>query len=683
MKPSQKTYLLLLHYSSAEASRQAIRLCREMNLRVPAVTGSVALEVTASADEADRLFRTGMFALCTCKAIRKEHVEKLNEHQREAASAWNHHFSAGYRKLKADKSKRGLSFGDPKRKEPAPYIEVEVADFEQYLQELIRSRNISVKTVKPKLKLDSGKPSAPQFRKLRQFIHTYVPLETDADILARIFYKVNPKLQQMFLDPDLLDLLWEALKGARKGADAEDSCWKMHGKMSVGLVFVESSKSGGPKFTDSVRNDIINEVKSGLSWLVSQHPSGNLSWVYDIQKIKIDVANKSNGDDSDSAFDSYWRFPAMGKVSYQGNTYASSDTGVDDYREDMRQHDGSEHAFVIFVTPYGTSWHAYSSGKRFIVLAEHGNDWGGWGRDCLNAITAHEVCHKFGAADEYTGNGTPCSSCGGEHGCDKIPNGNCDDCAAPSQDCVMDGNDLRICAYTKGQIGWADIFVELWTEDESWAGTDDTVWLDIGERTFTLDNPNHDDRERGNREGYALWAGGDLSRSSIQRILIRKESDGFAGGWKLKRVKVYHDGEVICDQSPHKWLEDNDLWWVGCTSADSTLVNKLKVKVTTADVSWAGTDDDVTLKLAGRSWNLDNDGNDFERGDTNTFNLDPKTGLHISDITTVTITKSSDGVAGGWKLKGIQLIVNDVTIYNNQSINKWLEDDDRTWSDGI
>jgi hypothetical protein len=45
--------------------------------------------------------------------------------------------------------------------------------------------------------------------------------------------------------------------------------------------------------------------------------------------------------------------------------------------------------------------------------------------------------------------------------------------------------------------------------------------------------------------------------------------------------------------------------------------------------------------------------------------------------------KSSDGVAGGWKLKGVQIIANGNTIYNNQAINKWLEDDDRVWSASI
>jgi len=50
------------------------------------------------------------------------------------------------------------------------------------------------------------------------------------------------------------------------------------------------------------------------------------------------------------------------------------------------------------------------------------------------------------------------------------------------------------------------------------------------------------------------------------------------------------------------------------------------------------------------------------------------------DIHSIQIERSPDGSFGGWKLKGVQLIVNGNTIYNNQSINKWLEDSDRIWS---
>ena len=146
---------------------------------------------------------------------------------------------------------------------------------------------------------------------------------------------------------------------------------------------------------------------------------------------------------------------------------------------------------------------------------------------------------------------------------------------------------------------------------------------------------------------------------------------------------MWFRGELKCDVSPNQWLEDDHRWWLGCVN-DRELVNRLRVKVSTADVAWAGTDDDVTLTLAGRDWNLDDpDRDDFERNHTDAFELDPGVGFHRGDIHSIRIHKSPDGFAGGWRLKGVELIVNGSSIYSNQSINRWLEDDDRTWSASI
>ena len=40
-------------------------------------------------------------------------------------------------------------------------------------------------------------------------------------------------------------------------------------------------------------------------------------------------------------------------------------------------------------------------------------------------------------------------------------------------------------------------------------------------------------------------------------------------------------------------------------------------------------------------------------------------------------------IAGGWKLKGVELITDGTSIYANQGINRWLEDDHRTWVDSV
>jgi hypothetical protein len=172
----------------------------------------------------------------------------------------------------------------------------------------------------------------------------------------------------------------------------------------------------------------------------------------------------------------------------------------------------------------------------------------------------------------------------------------------------------------------------------------------------------------------------DLECTEVRRVLIRKSPDGFAGGWRLHHAKVWCRGTVLCDSDVDRWLEDEQRFWVGCTRR-SDLVNRLEVKITTADVAWAGTDDDVRLTLAGRSWDLDTPGHDdFERGNTDTFKLDPGTALHLSDLHSVRVDKSPDGFAGGWKLKGLQILVNGSSAFSDQSINRWLEDDHRTWS---
>ena len=450
--------------------------------------------------------------------------------------------------------------------------------------------------------------------------------------------------------------------------------WRMTGQISVGVVFVESSRSGGPTFSSSERYRLKQEVIDGLSWLAAHHPAGNLSWILDYQYVRIDVDNPASTED-----ELYWLNPATAAINYRGATYPASYAGRQQYTVDMHAANGTAHEMLIWITPYRCHWFAFASGWQ--VIASRQGDWGGWGREGVDGTVIHETCHVFGAADEYTSSQVSCD-CEGEFGIDNIPNGNCKVCARPRQDCVMDKSCHRMCNYTKGQIGWADdIFVELETANVMWAGTDDHVELDIGRRVFTLDTPHHNDRERNNREGYALWTGG-VPDDEMLRVLIRKSHDSVAGGWKMKRVRVWHKGVLYCDQSPNVWLEDDHRTWTGCVSSTQEVpIGSLVVKVTTADHQWAGTDDDVTLKLAGRSWNLDNRWhNDFERGHTDTFNLDPGIGLFRSDIHTVTILKSRDGVAGGWNLGGLKIIADDYVLYDNPSIDTWLEDDSRIWT---
>jgi hypothetical protein len=115
-------------------------------------------------------------------------------------------------------------------------------------------------------------------------------------------------------------------------------------------------------------------------------------------------------------------------------------------------------------------------------------------------------------------------------------------------------------------------------------------------------------------------------------------------------------------------------------------VESMEVEVKTANVSSAGTDDDVYLRV-GPNLRFPLDKrlyDDFERGDRDTYSvpIDDATdhGLRVGDIRQVRIEKSRDGIAGGWKLGGVKLRVNGRVVYDNQSINRWLEDNHRTWT---
>ena len=75
---------------------------------------------------------------------------------------------------------------------------------------------------------------------------------------------------------------------------------------------------------------------------------------------------------------------------------------------------------------------------------------------------------------------------------------------------------------------------------------------------------------------------------------------------------------------------------------------------------------------------------DFERGDDDTYSVPigdaARAGLTIGDIDRVAIEKSRDGAAGGWFLKGVTLVVNGRTLVRDRAIDRWLEDDHRTWT---
>lgn len=113
-------------------------------------------------------------------------------------------------------------------------------------------------------------------------------------------------------------------------------------------------------------------------------------------------------------------------------------------------------------------------------------------------------------------------------------------------------------------------------------------------------------------------------------------------------------------------------------------VREVQVRLKTANVRWAGTDDRIYLRINnGQRFELDKRlYDDFERGDDDTYSLPiddaARAGLTVGNIRYLQIEKSKDGVAGGYKLGSVSVKVNGVQVAS-ATANKWLENSKRTY----
>ena len=132
---------------------------------------------------------------------------------------------------------------------------------------------------------------------------------------------------------------------------------------------------------------------------------------------------------------------------------------------------------------------------------------------------------------------------------------------------------------------------------------------------------------------------------------------------------------------PFTWIKA-----VPAVPSEGEPVESIEVEIKTGDVRFAGTNDDVFLRLGrGLRFPLDKRVyDDFERDDRDTYSVPiddaVQRGMRVGDIREVTIEKARDGLGGGWRLGGMKLFVNGRPLYSKRNINRWLEDDDRTFT---
>jgi hypothetical protein len=217
----------------------------------------------------------------------------------------------------------------------------------------------------------------------------------------------------------------------------------MRGRISVGLVIVEGP-TGELAFSDEEQTKVVAEVQNGLSWLGSQAPGGDITWVYDIRPVAIDIFPDS-ADVGIEPLEARWRDPLLAKMGYDAGM-----AGVDAYCADLRSNLSTERAYCAFFTKYPLGHFAYASlGGPRLVMNYH-ND--GWHPDNIDRVYAHETGHIFGAPDEYRASGC---DCGGSWGTSGGPNANCENCApGGGVSCIMRNNVWGLCAATPGHFGW-------------------------------------------------------------------------------------------------------------------------------------------------------------------------------------------------------------------------------------
>lgn len=133
-----------------------------------------------------------------------------------------------------------------------------------------------------------------------------------------------------------------------------------------------------------------------------------------------------------------WRDPALAAAGFPPDG-----DGIVAATEQLIQQEGTDWGYLAFITKYPLGHSAYTTGAGhfgYIVVK--------YRSEGLNRSFAHETGHVFGAADEYSSSDCDCEPRSG------IPNLNCENCGPVIVGCVMNHNDLDMCEYTRGQVGW-------------------------------------------------------------------------------------------------------------------------------------------------------------------------------------------------------------------------------------
>ena len=235
----------------------------------------------------------------------------------------------------------------------------------------------------------------------------------------------------------------------------------MYGDVSVAIILPESNGTIDPEtedWTQEEKDNVYAEIADGLNfWIANKHSLAEISFTYHHYELETGYEMINNPVHLDIYFNDL--------METLGYTDESLVTNVRSFDNDLRNDNNTDWAFTIFVADSSNDADGRFSNGMYAVAHLHGPymvmtyDNNGYSIDEMDAITAHEVAHIFGAGDEYW----PDKPCTRTYGFLQVENQN-NIKEYPDEPCLSDvaclmrgGISYDICDYTKGQVGWRDL----------------------------------------------------------------------------------------------------------------------------------------------------------------------------------------------------------------------------------
>ncbi|KXZ51726.1 hypothetical protein GPECTOR_11g173 [Gonium pectorale] len=226
--------------------------------------------------------------------------------------------------------------------------------------------------------------------------------------------------------------------------------------------------------------------------------------------------------------------------------------------------------------------------------------------------------------------------------------------------------------------------IRVKTGDRAGAGTDANVYIDLrGEggntgKTF-LKNRKLNNFERGSVDDFELT---HRPLGRLTELLVGHDDSGIGPAWHLEQIEVTDVSTGVtyyfeCD----KWLssteEDCKLERILPASLEDPASKKTQymVVVVTSDRFGAGTDANVFIDIFGQGGLstgrrlLNNKGNDFERGQTDTFQI---AGRDVGPMRKIRVGHDNTGIGPAWHLNRVEVTNLKTGEHKIFPANKWF-----------